>query len=318
MLRTLFAVGSMGVAIAIFSCSGGTLGGGHDGGPGGCQGITVPAACYRACNGSYLPPNGGSCPDGYVYSPSYCSYAGGDGSGPISNTCGDDGGGDGATDASPDACLGTMVWESCYRTCDGAQTVPDGGTCPAGFWYSPSVCIRGSRDGSGPVTNTCGADGAAGAGGAGGSGGGNGGAGGGGSGVGCTDLANDAAAITARAHTGDRPADSVGVGGVIADGVYDLVGLDNYRTIAEDQWTASGAIRISNGGTRMESVLRDEYAGGFSDSFKSTSTVSVAGAQIARTGLCPDAGSSGSAEYTATPTTLMISNPLTVSRYLHR
>jgi hypothetical protein len=164
MLRTLLAVGSMGAAIAIFSCSGGNLGGnGNDAGPNDCPRV-VPASCYRACNGSYLPPNGGSCPAGYVYIASYCAYGAVDGSGPVIDTCGDDGGADGVGE-----CVGgTMIAASCYRTCDGASTTVDGGTCPAGFNYIPSACVYGSIDGRGPVPNTCGADAAAGTGGVGG------------------------------------------------------------------------------------------------------------------------------------------------------
>jgi hypothetical protein len=394
----------MGAAIAIFSCSGGNLGGGgNDAGPDNCPRV-VPAACYRACNGSYLPPNGGFCPDGYVYTPSYCASGVVDGSGPIVDTCGDDGGADGLG-----ACAGgTMIGASCYRSCDGASAAPDGGTCPAGFAYSPSACVYGSVDGRGPVTNTCGADagghggggiGGSAAGGRGGAGGcsgtfipaqcfhpctgtyypvpdagvcpagdeytssycvlpgswsdgrgpvpgacdggarggtggggiaGAGGAaggstGGGGSGGLCvTGLSLDgASAAPVHFHSGDRPADALGGGGVIVDGIYDLNSSDIYRSSDTNPPTTSLAvIRISNGGTRMEYV-----AGVVGDAGVNTidvtlvRTFATSGTQVTETEICRDGGGLQAEvveDYTATSTRLMLSNPLYVQRFVKR
>ena len=183
MLRTFLAVGAMGVAIAIFSCNGGNLGGGggYDGGPGGCSGTMIPATCYRTCDGSSTTPNGGSCPAGYVYSASYCAQGGIDGSGPVINTCGgDDGGTDVPTDASPDACVGHYFAALCTRDGDSCGLAPDGGVCPDGYHYWPSYCVApGVPIDGNPVTpNNCAVGGAGGGGGRGGSAGGRGGTGG--------------------------------------------------------------------------------------------------------------------------------------------
>jgi len=142
MLRTVLAIVAMGAAVAIFSCSGAKLGGDgkdaaadapSDAPSDACAGPVSPAYCYRSCDGSTMLAASGGCPAGYTYFPSVCYPAGTwlDGSGPVTNTCGDDGGID-APDAAPDvapdvapmdarsdACQGTFVPAYCYRSCDG-------------------------------------------------------------------------------------------------------------------------------------------------------------------------------------------------------
>lgn len=179
MLRTILAVVSMGAAVAIFSCSSGKLsdrndagargGAGGAGGVGGgpvdasedaCPGTFVPAVCYRACDGTQTAPFGNTCPGGYVYSQSICfpGPVGIDGSGPITNTCGTDGGGDAApdgnpSDAQPDACTGTLIPAWCFDNSRSCWAVPsaDGGACSTGATYFPENCFHGAVDGRGPI-----------------------------------------------------------------------------------------------------------------------------------------------------------------------
>jgi hypothetical protein len=206
MLRTLLAVGSMGAAIAIFSCSGGTLGGGGNdagpggsggggpgGGPGGCSGTVIPATCYRACDGSNATPMSGFCPAGYVYSPSYCGFGGGDGSGPVPNTCGDDGGTD-AADAN--TCPGPTIDGRCYQQIDGGCTLER--VCPSGYRSFGTDCvpIGVPVDGNPVVPNVCGVDGGGGHGG-GGAGGSSGATGGSGGTGGCNGTFHPAACFHA-------------------------------------------------------------------------------------------------------------------------
>src|SRR3954466_6639808 len=102
MLRTVLAVGSMGAAVAIFSCTSGTLVSGvPDASTDACAGRVVPATCVRRCDGAHVDPTGGSCPGGYTYVGSYCTSGGSDGGGPVPNSCGDDGGIDASFDGGP-------------------------------------------------------------------------------------------------------------------------------------------------------------------------------------------------------------------------
>src|SRR5512138_3459895 len=132
MLRTVLAVIAMGAAVAIFSCSEGKLTGGNDagarggaGGTGGtagtggpndassdaCPGTYVPATCFRACDGANTAPVGNSCPAGYIYSAEVCysQHIGIDGTGAIPGNCTD-----GGADATPDACVGTLIPAWCH------------------------------------------------------------------------------------------------------------------------------------------------------------------------------------------------------------
>ena len=187
-----------------------------------------------------------------------------------------------------------------------------------GFDYFPSVCFHGGVDGRGPVTNTCGADAAPGAGGAGGHA-----SGGEGGGASCaTDLRNDAPVSPVRFHSGDRPADALGAGGVIVDGVYDLVSTDIYRSSdANPSSTVVTTIRISNSGTRMEYVTGNDASDGGGGSgggnIASTNVLRLAtsGTQLTGTSNC---GLDDNEDYTATSTRLMLSNPLYVKRYVKR
>jgi len=313
MLRTVLAVLAMAAAVAIFSCSGAKLGGDGkdaavDAPPDACTGTSASAYCYRRCDGSTMPASGGGCPAGYTYIPPACWPAGTylDGWGPVTNTCGDDGGIDApdaapdvAPDASPmdaraDACQGTFVPAYCYRSCDGTyHPVEAGNTCAPGESYNAPACYT-YTDGAGPITNTCGTD----------------------AGGGCTDLANDAPPVPVHAHIGDRPAADLGAGGVIADGIYNLVSADFYRYGGID-FTAVNTIRISNGGGRME------YVWGYGTATPSVvkeQALVVSGTQVTKTDTCGSVWPPRvtTEDYTATPDTLMFSNPQQVLRYSRR
>ena len=234
--------------------------------------------------------------------------------------------GGGGNDAGA-SCPGTMVPERCVRACDGSVAPPIRGTCPASYVYSPAYCAHTTIE---LVTNTCGADAAAdgadasgdggdgGGGAAGGAGGGPvGGAGGatGWSSPGCTDLVDDAPPAVQRFHMEVRPAEELGVGGELADGVYDLSVIDYYGTARSGTAPAiTGTVRISNGGTRMEAVTWYEQGNVVTAEVR---TLAPAGTQVTETGTCPIRGPN-TEDYSATPTRFMLSNPMTVSRYVRR
>lgn len=243
MLRTFFALLSMGTAVAIFSCSGAKL--------------------------------GGSGEDASMNS-----------------------GGDGGIDAPADACAGLLVIAQCTRFCDGTfRAVPSSGVCPPDQFYERPACLAPSTDGMGPPKpNSCGADG------------------------GCTTLANDAPSSPVRFHSGEGPADALGAGGVIADGVYDLVSTDVYRS--SDSSSPSrivNTIRVSNSGTQIEQVWGYEGTNQIVASW--AATLAVSGPQVTVMETCrlndwlrPPT----TEEYTATPTALMLSTPTQVVRYSRR
>lgn len=203
-------------------------------------------------------------------------------------------------------------------SCSGGALV-GGSPDASGGAGAPSTGVAGTTGGAG-TTGVAGTTGAGGTLGTGGSGVGSGGTAGGGSGATCTDLVNDAPPAPVRSHTGDRPASEAGAGGVIVDGIYDLNSQDYYASAQEEQRTAVGTIRISDGGTRMEAVVRYEYSDGASALYKTVRTLAVTGTHVASTFICPDGGGSGVSddEYTATSTRLMFSNPLWVTRYVRR
>jgi len=197
-------------------------------------------------------------------------------------------------------------------SCSGGTLVGGSPDASGGAGGAPSPGVAGTT----AVAGTTGGGGTVGTGG---SGVGSGGTAGGGSGATCTDLVNDAPPAPVRSHTGDRPATEAGAGGVIVDGIYDLNSQDYYVTAQEEQNTAVGTIRISDGGTRIEAVVRYEYADGSSALYKSVRTLAATGIHIASTLICPDGGGGGTDdEYTATSTRLMFSNPLWVTRYVRR
>jgi len=244
-------------------------------------------------------------------------------------------GGGGGYDAGT-SCPGTLVPERCYRSCDGSTAaLIDGSTCPEGYIYSSAHCAHTTIE---LIANTCGADAAGGAadasdGGAGGSAGESGGAGtsgaagiggaagrGGaaGGGPGCTDLVNDAPPAIQRFHMEDRPATELGVGGQLADGVYDLSVIDYYVTsLPPADWRApaiTSTVRISNAGTRMEAVTWYEQGNVVTAEAR---TLAPAGTQVTETWTCPIWGPNTEG-YSATPDRFMLSNPMTVNRYVRR
>lgn len=251
MLRVSFVVASMGTVVAIASCTGGSLvSTAPDASTDACGGLLVPARCIRRCDGSQTQPSGQSCPTGYTYVASYCTY--GSVGFPVINTCGDDGG-----------------------TSDAGPTPYDAG---------PTTGVDGT-----------------------------------GAGQACTDLVNDAPPAPVRFHSGDRTADTLGAGGTIVDGIYDLNAVDIYRSSDLDaNSTSVTTIRISNGGTRIEYVAGQPGDGGIG-SVEATlvGTLAASGTQVTETWICP-APSTVTEDYTATATRLMLSNPLYVKRYVRR
>jgi len=319
MLRTVLAVATLGAAVAIFSCSASKLGGnGNDGGrdsaSDACSGNVSPAICYPNCFGArIMEPEGGSCPANYTYVPPTCRPAAVavGGWAPI-GTCEQDGGtgGTGGAGGAPTGTAGagggsrctggTLIRAYCYRGCDGTfHAVPDSGSCPAEQSYNPGGCLPGSGDGFGPIPNSCGADG------------------------GCTSLPNDAAPAQIHFHSGERPSDAAGVGGTIVDGIYDWVGTEQYRSSESiAPITLVTTIRISNGGTQLEYVAGYPVAGGAASvSTALVWTLEPSGTQVTQTETCRAASLLAfprTQDYTATPTTLMLSDPTQVVRYSRR
>jgi hypothetical protein len=114
----------------------------------------------------------------------------------------------------------------------------------------------------------------------------------------------------------ERPTTELGVGGEFADGVYDLNGIDYYGTARTSASGAAitGTVRISNGGTRMESVTWYEQGNVVTSEVR---TLAPAGSQVTETWTCPVWGPNTEG-YTATPTRFFLSNPMTVSKYVRR
>jgi len=136
----------------------------------------------------------------------------------------------------------------------------------------------------------------------------------------CTDLLNDSAPAPVTFHSGDRPADALGAGGVIVDGVYGLVSTDIYRSSDADPPASEvTTIRISNGGTRMEYVSGfGEDGGADNPAVAFVRTLAVSGTTVTETETCRFLGGLQppvTEDFTATPTTFMLANNLYVNRY---
>jgi hypothetical protein len=131
----------------------------------------------------------------------------------------------------------------------------------------------------------------------------------------CTDLVDDAPVSPVRFHSGDRPPQTIGCGGTIVDGVYNLVATDIYRSSDGPSSTSRITIRLSNGGTELEWAADNSTA-----RFVRTLAV-VNGTQLLETETCRNGGGlqpQGTSDYTATPTQLMLSNPLYVQWFALR
>jgi hypothetical protein len=224
---------------------------------------------------------------------------------------GGNGGGKGGGNDAGGSCPGTMVPARCYRVCDGNVTPPNDGACPADYVYNAAYCASGTIQ---VPAHGCGGGGVGG-GASGGVGGDAGGGAGGGSGPGCTDLVNDAPPAVQRFHMEARPAEETGVGGEIADGVYDLTVIDYFGTARQSGSPITATIRISNGGTRMESVTRYEEGGGSVSA--EVRTLAPLGTEVTEIWTCPVWGPNTEG-YSATSTRFMLSNPMTVNRYVRR
>jgi hypothetical protein len=294
MLKNLASIGFLAAAFVVSACVpatlGGAGGGSHDGGVPCPGGTLVPERCYRACDGAETAVLDGLCQDGYVYSPAHCSRITLE---LVANTCGADAGAD-----ASDGGAGTS---------GGAGTTGGAGT-------SGGVVTSGAA-GAGGAGGAAGGGGMAGAGGvAGGGGAGRGGEAGAGNGP-CTDLVNDAPPAIQRFHMEVRPAEELGVGGQFADGVYDLSVIDYYGTSRSGTPPAiTGTVRISNAGTRMEAVTWYEQGNVVTAEVR---TLAPAGTQVTETGTCPIRGPNTEG-YSATPDRFMLSNPMTVNRYVRR
>jgi hypothetical protein len=131
----------------------------------------------------------------------------------------------------------------------------------------------------------------------------------------CTDLEDDAPLAPVRFHAGERPPETLGCGGTIVDGVYDLVGADVYRSADSPPLTSRITIRISQGGTELEWAAEDDYG-------RFVRTLAMVNAtQLLETETCRNGGDvqqPGISDYTATPSLLMLSNPLYVQWFALR